>query len=81
MGTQIQRALRHPRRTEILLYLMQREGSEGTDEDELADSLGLKAARVRYHLTVLRDADLISRADERGPSTSERYLAAHLAGR
>jgi DNA-binding transcriptional ArsR family regulator len=79
MGTQIQRALRHPRRTEILLYLMQKD--EGTDEDELARFLDLTIAKVRYHLMVLRDADLISRADERGPSTSERYLAAHLAGR
>jgi len=58
MDVQKQRALAHPKRTEILDYLKPR-GKEGTGRGELADSLGLSKAQLKYHLAVLRDADLI----------------------
>lgn len=75
----IRRALSHPKRTAMLGYLMQKRG-RGTEEAELADALGLSMVRVRYHLTVLRDADLISDVGDRGPGTAERYIAAASAG-
>jgi DNA-binding transcriptional ArsR family regulator len=59
MDVQTQRALAHPKRTEILGYLKQKRGKEGADGSELADSLGLSKVQVKYHLAVLRDADLI----------------------
>jgi len=58
MDVQTQRALAHPKRTEILGYLKQK-GKEGADRGELADSLGLSKVQLKYHLAVLRDADLI----------------------
>jgi hypothetical protein len=77
MDAQIQRALAHPKRTEILDYLMQKKGNKCTDEDELADSLDLITAEVKYHLTVLLYADLISYDLESG--AAERYVAAASA--
>jgi DNA-binding transcriptional ArsR family regulator len=59
MDAQTQRALAHPKRAEILGYLMQKKGGRGADENDLADSLGLSTVKVKYHLAVLRDADLI----------------------
>jgi DNA-binding transcriptional ArsR family regulator len=59
MDAQTHRALAHPKRAEILSYLTQKRGEEGADESRLADSLGLSKAKVKYHLAVLRDADLI----------------------
>ncbi len=56
MDVQTQRALAHPKRTEILSYLKQKRGG---DRSELADSLGLSGVQLKYHLAVLRDADLI----------------------
>ncbi len=80
MDVQIQRVLAHSKRTEILGYLMQKKGGEGTDESELVDSLGLKTAEVKYHLTVLRHANLISHTDDLKPGAAERYVAAASAG-
>lgn len=59
MDAQTQRALAHPKRTEILSYLMQKSGEAGADENQLADSLGLSTVQVKYHLAILRDADLV----------------------
>jgi DNA-binding transcriptional ArsR family regulator len=78
MDVQTQMALAHPRRRAILGYLMQKKG-EGTGESELADFLGLTIAKVGYHLTVLRDADLILHADDSGPGAAERYVPAGSA--
>jgi predicted ArsR family transcriptional regulator len=72
MDALTRRALAHPRRTEILCYLIQHGDGE---ETELADSLGLALAVARYHLRVLNDADLIAHADGQGPGTDERYVA------
>jgi len=72
MDALIRRALAHPRRREILCYLIQH--GDG-DETELADSLGLALAGARYHLRVLHDADLIAHADDQGAGTDERYVA------
>jgi DNA-binding transcriptional ArsR family regulator len=75
----IRRALSHPRRTTMLGYLMQRR-SRGTDEAELADALDLTMPSVRYHLTVLRDYDLITHIGDQEPGTTARYVAAASAG-
>jgi DNA-binding transcriptional ArsR family regulator len=56
MDLQTQRALAHPKRSAILSYLKQRRDADGS---ELADSLGLSKVQLKYHLAVLRDADLI----------------------
>jgi DNA-binding transcriptional ArsR family regulator len=48
-------ALLHPKRLEILGYLVQK--GTATDEEELAEALDLGAALVRYHLSVLRHCD------------------------
>jgi predicted ArsR family transcriptional regulator len=81
MDAQAQRALAHPKRTEILGYLVQKREGTGTDENELADSLGLTTTKVKYHLTVLHDADLISHANDRDTGPTERYIAAAAAGK
>ncbi|MFZ0436177.1 MAG: winged helix-turn-helix domain-containing protein [Chthoniobacterales bacterium] len=70
----LERALSHPRRTEIFSYLMQKRGS-GTDREELVEALGLPAPRVRYHLLVLREADLIVHSNDR----EQGYIAAASA--
>ena len=80
MDALIRRALAHPKRTEILGYLMQSEDGEGTDEGELANSLGLAMAGVRYHLKVLHDADLIAHPDDQRQGTGKRYVATAPAG-
>lgn len=59
MDVQTQRALAHPKRTEILGYLTQKRGRGSADENQLADSLGLSKVQLKYHLAILRDADLI----------------------
>jgi DNA-binding transcriptional ArsR family regulator len=79
MDPLLQRALSHPKRLAMLGYLMQKQG-EGTDEIELADALDLSLAKVKYHLRVLYEADLIAHAEERESATAERYVAAASAG-
>lgn len=83
MDVQIKRALEYPRRTEILGYLVRKMGlgEKGADEAELADALGLTRAKVKYHLTVLRDADLIAHTDGPRPGVPGRYVAAASAGK
>lgn len=58
----------------ILGYLICNQG-EATDEAELADALDLSMAKVRYHLMVLRDADLVTHVGDREPEAAERYIA------
>jgi DNA-binding transcriptional ArsR family regulator len=72
MDVRTQRVLAHPKRTEILGCLVQKEGA---DAGELADSLDLATAQVEYHLTVLRDADLISPTDGLRSEAAGRYVA------
>jgi predicted ArsR family transcriptional regulator len=75
MDVRTQRALAHPKRTEILGYLTHKRDEEGTDADELSDSLDLAAAQVKYHLTVLCDAHLISHTDDLQSGAVGRYVA------
>ena len=77
MDVQIKRALAHPRRLEIFGYLVQKMGAgeQGAGEFELAVDLGMASAKVKYHLTVLRDADLISHTDDFIPGVPDRYMA------
>lgn len=56
--TALKRAIRHPKRLEILGYLAGKKA--GTDEVELAEALGLTPPLVKYHLGVLRSADLVA---------------------
>jgi len=65
----VERALSHPERFEMLDCIKQRK--TGVSEGELADALGLSRAKVRYHLTVLRNAELVERPDSAGG----RYVA------
>jgi DNA-binding transcriptional ArsR family regulator len=74
-GSALKRALSHPRRLEILDCLMQKKGV-GTDEADLAEALDLSAPRVRYHLSVLQSADLISLVSDQ---EQDRYIAAASA--
>jgi DNA-binding transcriptional ArsR family regulator len=83
MDVQIKRALAHPRRLEIFGYLVQKMGAgeRGASEFELAVALGMAGAKVKYHLTVLRDADLISHTDDFIPGAPDRYMAVVPAGK
>jgi DNA-binding transcriptional ArsR family regulator len=74
----LRRALGHPKRLEICGFLT-REG--GADEAELAEALSLTAPVVSYHLTVLRDADLIVRVEDGDHGQSgHSYIAATSPG-
>ena len=79
MDPLLRRALSHPKRLAMLGYLMQRRDS-GTDGAELADALDLSLAKVRYHLRVLCEADLIAHVEDGESVTAERYIAAASAG-
>jgi DNA-binding transcriptional ArsR family regulator len=72
----LKRALSHPRRLEVLDYLMQKKEA-GTGEAELAEALDLSSPRVGYHLLVLQNADLIVPVADREQG---RYIAAASAG-
>jgi DNA-binding transcriptional ArsR family regulator len=69
----IKRALSHPKRLEMLGYLRQK--GTGTDEAELVTALDLATPRVRYHLSVLQSAGLVSHVDDRKQGTTDRYVA------
>lgn len=68
----IAQAVSHPSRMAALVYLVAKQGEE-TEEAELAESLAMPLPAVRYHLTVLRDADLITCVNT---EPAERYVAA-----
>ncbi len=67
-GPLVKQALSHPERFGMLDCIARREAGMG--EGELADALGLARAKVKYHLTVLRNADLVAQAQGDG-----RYIA------
>jgi DNA-binding transcriptional ArsR family regulator len=67
----IARAVSHPMRMAVLQHLLCKQG-EATDEGELAESVGLSLPSMRYHLTVLRDSDLITCIE----TDTERLVAA-----
>lgn len=69
----LRRAVRHPKRLEMLGYLTG-EGT-GIDEVELAEALGLNLSLVKYHLKILQSAGLVVSVD-REPGASEHYVAA-----
>jgi DNA-binding transcriptional ArsR family regulator len=76
MDPHLKRALSHPGRQEILSYLMQKRDGTRTAGREIAEALGLSVAKVRYHLTVLHDAELIAIDEEQGRDETERsYIA------
>ncbi len=75
----LERALSHPKRLEMLGYLMQKKGTV-TDEAELVEALDLSTPRVKYHLLVLQSADLIAHVDVLEQGTTSRYIAAASAG-
>ena len=55
-------ALSHPERSEMLACIT-RKGT-GSDAAELAEALGISTAKARYHLTVLRNAELVEQVDD-----------------
>lgn len=72
--TALKRAVRHLKRLELLGYLAGKEG--GTEEDELADALGLTSPLVKYHLGVLRSADLVACIEGSARGAADRYIVA-----
>lgn len=60
-GPLARQVLSHPMRSEMLACIT-RKGT--ADAVELADELGLSTARAKYHLLVLRNADLVEPIDE-----------------
>jgi DNA-binding transcriptional ArsR family regulator len=75
----LRRAVRHPKRLEMLGALAGKR--VGTDEAELAETLGLSLPLAKYHLAVLRCADLIAPAGDPEQGTAVRYVAAASVGR
>jgi len=72
-GPSTEQALSHPVRLELLDCIGQR--GTGMDEGELAELLGIPLVKVRYHLTILHDADLVAHPD-RSP---DRYVVTAAA--
>lgn len=72
--TALKRAVRHPKRLELLGYLAGKKS--GTEEKELAEVLGLTPPLVKYHLKVLRSADLVARVEEFARGAADRYIVA-----
>ncbi len=72
-------ALSHPARQEILGYLMG--SAEPMSKGDLADVLDIGEAKVKYHLKVLRDADLVVQDEEGQGQGEQAYLAVGMAGR
>ena len=62
-------ALSHAERYEMLTRIT--EAGVGMNAAELAEALGLTVAKVRYHLLILRRADLVAPTDD----ADERYVA------
>jgi DNA-binding transcriptional ArsR family regulator len=74
----VRQALAHPKRLAIFEYLAQKGRA---DEAELVEALDLAALTVKYHLSVLYDADLIARVEDEGHGQAGRsYIAAPPAG-
>lgn len=61
-GPLAKQALSHPERSEMLA-LITRKGT-GADAAELAEALGISIAKAKYHLMVLRSAELVESIDE-----------------
>lgn len=77
MDTQVRRALSHPKRTEILGYLVRKRDGAGATEVELAIAFGMGRRVVEYHMKVLGGADLIARFDgKQTPDVDHSYVAA-----
>lgn len=70
--TALKRAVRHPKRLEMLGYLAGRK--IGTGDAELANALGLSLPLTKYHLKVLQGADLVAHVENSG--TADRYVVA-----
>lgn len=73
-GPLLRRALGHPKRVGMLSFLMDR--GEGVEEAELAAALGLTLSGARYHLTILRVADLVTVVDRPASSAAGRQVVA-----
>jgi hypothetical protein len=52
----------------------------GTDEEELAETIGLSFPLTKYHLGVLRCANLIASVGDREQGAAARYVAAASVG-
>lgn len=72
-------ALSHPNRQEILGYLMG--SAEPMSEGDLTRMLDIEEAQVKYHLTVLRGAELVMQIKEGQEPDGRAYSAAGMAGR
>lgn len=72
--TALKRAVRHPKRLELLGYLAGEK--TGMEEVELAEALGLTPPLVKYHLEVLRSADLVAHVEGSVGEAADRYIVA-----
>jgi DNA-binding transcriptional ArsR family regulator len=73
-GTMLRGALGHPKRLEILLFLL---AQKSGDEIELTKALEDTLPRIKYHLEVLRSADMVAHVAESTQRRADRYVAAH----
>jgi DNA-binding transcriptional ArsR family regulator len=76
--TTLKRAIRHPKRLELLGYLAG--NKTGMERVELAEVLGSTLPLVNYHLRVLQGADLVTHVEDSESGTTHRYVVA-IAGR
>jgi helix-turn-helix protein len=77
LGLPLRRALEHPRRLEIFLFLADRSDGQATSEQELVEVFDMGIRLVEYHLKVLEDADLIANVfDEQAPEPTHGFVAA-----
>ncbi len=70
--TALKRAVDHPKRLELLGYLAGKKS--GTEEDELAEVLGLTLPLVRYHLGILQSADLVAHVGDSAREVADHYI-------
>ncbi|HXR31517.1 MAG TPA: helix-turn-helix domain-containing protein [Solirubrobacterales bacterium] len=72
--TALKRAVCHPKRLELLGYLVG--NKTGMEEVELVEALGLAPPLVKYHLRVLQSADLVAHVEDSEPGATGGYVVA-----
>lgn len=77
LAPQLKRALEHPRRVEIFLFLADRSDGRATSELELVEAFSMGIRLVEYHLKVLEDVKLVASVpDKQAPEPTRGFVAA-----